>query len=206
MRAWASKSIAVLLGLFILYTSAFGAFESLIQRAIFLALVVALGLLMFPLGNGKPWRPAGIVIDVVLGAFTLAACTYVIINYDEIMGSLPTATWYDIALTVGVVVAVLDVSRRAIGGIFPAIALLGIAYALFGQYIDGRLGHRGFDIQFVTETLLLGDLGLWGLLLGVASTTISAFILFGSLLLFTGGGQTFMDLAIRVSGRSPGGA
>ncbi len=206
MRAWASKSIAVLLGLFILYTSAFGAFESLIQRAIFLALVVVLGLLMFPLGKGRPWRPAGIAIDIVLGAITLAACTYVIVNYDEIMGSLPTATWYDIALTVGVVVAVLDVSRRAIGGIFPTIALIGIAYALFGQYIDGPLGHRGFDIHFVTETLLLGDLGLWGLLLGVASTTISAFILFGSLLLFTGGGQTFMDLAIRVSGRSPGGA
>src|SRR5690606_6831217 len=41
---------------------------------------------------------------------------------------------------------------------------------------------------------------------GVASTTIGAFILFGSVLLFTGGGQTFMDLAIRLSGRSPGGA
>src|SRR5690606_40919009 len=129
MRAWASKSIAVLLGLFILYTSAFGAFESLVQRAIFLALVVVLGLLMFPLGSGKPWRPAGIAVDIVLGVVTLAACTYVIVNYDEIMGSLPTATWYDIALTVGVVVAVLDVSRRAIGGMLPAIALLAIASA-----------------------------------------------------------------------------
>jgi TRAP transporter 4TM/12TM fusion protein len=44
------------------------------------------------------------------------------------------------------------------------------------------------------------------LLVGVASTTIGAFILFGSVLLFTGGGQTFMDLAVRLSGRSPGGA
>src|SRR5690606_40462172 len=88
--------------------------------------------------------------------------------------------------------------------IFPTIALAGIAYALFGQYISGPLGHRGFDVYFVTETLLLGDLGIWGLLVGVASTTIGAFVLFGSVLLFTGGGQTFMDLAIRVSGRSPG--
>ena len=133
MRAWATKSIAVLLGLFILYTSAFGAFESLVQRAIFLALVVVLGLLMFPLGRDRPWRPLGVAVDAILGAFTLAACGYVIVNYDEIMSSLPMATRYDIALTVGVVVAVLDVSRRAIGGIFPAIALVGILYALFGQ-------------------------------------------------------------------------
>lgn len=206
MRAWASKAMAALLGLFILYTSAFGAFESLIQRAIFLALVVCLGLLMFPLGAGRRWRPVGIAADLLMAAVTLAACAYVIVNYDEIMGSLPTATSLDIALTVGLVVTVLEVSRRAIGTIFPAIAVAGIAYAFFGKYLSGPLGHRGFDVQFITETLLLGDLGIWGLLVGVASTTIGAFVLFGSVLLFTGGGQTFMDLAIRVSGRSPGGA
>jgi TRAP transporter 4TM/12TM fusion protein len=122
------------------------------------------------------------------------------------MGGFPVATYLDITLAAGIVLAVLEVSRRAIGGIFPLIAASGILYALFGQYIPGRLGHRGFDIDFVTETILLGDLGIWGLLVGVASTTIGAFILFGSVLLFTGGGQTFMDLAIRVSGRSPGGA
>ena len=206
MRAWASKTLAALLGLFILYTSAFGAFESLIQRAIFLALVVCLGLLMFPLGEGRRWRPAGVAVDAAMAAVTLAACGYVIVSYDEIMESLPTATALDIALTAGLVITVLEVSRRAIGAIFPIIALAGIGYAFFGQYISGPLGHRGFDVYFVTETLLLGDLGIWGLLVGVASTTIGAFVLFGSVLLFTGGGQTFMDLAIRVSGRSPGGA
>ncbi|MEK9970154.1 MAG: TRAP transporter fused permease subunit [Ferrovibrio sp.] len=206
MHAKATKGVAVLLGLFILYTSAFGSFEGLIQRASFVALIIVLGLLMFPLGAGKRWRPAGIMLDVLAGGVSVAACAYTIINYDEIMGSLPTATSLDIALTAGLVLTILEISRRAIGGVFPAIALCGLAYALLGQYIPGSLGHRGFDVYFVTETLLLGDLGIWGLLVGVASTTIGAFILFGSVLLFTGGGQTFMDLAIRLSGRSPGGA
>lgn len=206
MHAKATKLMAALLGLFILYTSAFGSFEGLIQRAIFVALIVLLGLLMFPLGAGKGWRPLGIVVDLIAAGISVAACAYTVVNYDEIMGSLPTATHLDIALTTGIVLTVLEISRRAIGGIFPAIALAGLAYALLGQYLPGSLGHRGFDIYFVTETLLLGDLGIWGLLVGVASTTIGAFILFGSVLLFTGGGQTFMDLAVRLSGRSPGGA
>ena len=206
MRALVSKTVAALLGLFILYTSAFGAFESLIQRAIFIGFVVCLGLLMFPLGEGRRWRAGVVVVDLALAAVSVAACAYVIVNYDEIMDSLPMATALDIALATGLVVAVLEVSRRAIGGIFPVIALAGIGYAFFGKYLDGPLGHRGFDVYFVTETLLLGDLGIWGLLVGVASTTIAAFVLFGSVLLFTGGGQTFMDLAVRLSGRSPGGA
>lgn len=206
MRPVLTKALAVLLGGFVLYTSAFGAFESIIQRAVFLALVIALGFAMFPLGAGRRWRPVGLAVDLALAGVSLAACVSVVVRYDEIMESLPEATRLDMLLTVGLVATVLEISRRAIGGVFPAIALAGVAYALFGQHLPGALGHRGFDASFITETLLLGDLGIWGLLLGVASTTIGAFILFGSVLLFSGGGQTFMDLAVRLSGRSVGGA
>ena len=206
VRDSSRKAVAVALGGFILATAAAGSFEGLIQRAVFVGFVVVLGLLMFPLAAGTRWRRAAIAVDAGLGAVTLAGCAYVIVEYETIMGSLPMATTLDIVLAAGLVLAILEVSRRAIGGIFPVIVLAGIAYALFGHHLPGRLGHRGFDVRFVTETLLLGDLGIWGLLVGVAATTIAAFILFGSTLLFTGGGQTFMDLAVRVSGRSPGGA
>ena len=57
----------------------------------------------------------------------------------------------------------------------------------------------------MTETLFLGDLGVWGMLMGVAATIIAAFTLFGGILLNTGGGQTFIDLAMRLGGRAPGG-
>lgn len=67
MRRKAATALAVAVGAFILYTSAFGPYESLVQRAIFLALVVCLGLLVYPLGRGaagvppaspsiSPWR------------------------------------------------------------------------------------------------------------------------------------------------------
>src|SRR3546814_3841744 len=46
----------------------------------------------------------------------------------------------------------------------PIFVALGLAYALFGHLLGGRLGHRGFDLAFTAETLYLGDLGVWGLL------------------------------------------
>ncbi|WP_226628714.1 TRAP transporter permease [Alloyangia pacifica] len=200
------KGLAILVGAFVFYTAATGPFEGLIQRAIFLALVASLGFALYPLGAGKSWRPLGLAIDLVLCAVTVGACGYVVWNYDEIMTTLPWATTLDMALTVGLVLSVLELGRRTVGLIFPVLVLIGIGYAMFGNLLPGALGHRGFDAAFVTETIFLGDLGIWGMLTGVAATVIAAFVLFGALLLHSGGGQAFMDLAMRLGGRQPGGA
>ncbi|BDW88666.1 TRAP transporter permease [Thalassospira tepidiphila] len=198
--------IALLVGIFVFYTAATGPFESLIQRAVFLALVTCLGLSLYPLGKGTGWRTIGLIVDLLLAAVTISACSYIVVNYDEIMTTLPWATQLDMALTVGLVVTVLEIGRRAVGAIFPVLVIVGLLYALLGEYLPGSLGHRGFDIEFVTETIFLGDLGIWGMLTGVAATVIAAFVLFGALLLHTGGGQSFMDLAMRLGGRQKGGA
>ncbi|WP_375259346.1 TRAP transporter permease, partial [Citreimonas sp.] len=200
------KALAVLVGAFVFYTAATGPFEGLVQRALFLALVACLGFALYPLGRGTVWRPLGLAIDLALAAVTVTACGYVVWNYETIMGSLPWATTLDMALTLGLVGAVLELGRRTVGLIFPVLVVLGLGYALLGDLLPGALGHRGFDRAFVTETIFLGDLGIWGMLTGVASTVIAAFVLFGALLLHTGGGQAFMDFAMRVGGRQPGGA
>ncbi|MFC3282134.1 TRAP transporter permease [Litchfieldella rifensis] len=206
MRENLTKALALALGGLILYTSATGPFDSLVQRAVFLALVILLGLTVYPLGAGKRWRPLGIAVDLTLAVGVVLACGYVAMNHERILVELPWATPRDMLLTGVLLVTILELSRRAIGMIFPLLVVAGLAYAHFGAAIPGPLGHRGFDVYYITETIYLGDLGVWGMLVGVAATTIAAFVLFGCLLLHTGGGQTFMDLALRVSGRSPGGA
>lgn len=206
MRDTAAKILAVFIGLFVLYTSAAGPFESLVQRALFLGLVVTLAALMYPLAPGSRLRPVAIVLDLALVVVTWIACGYIVLNYDKIMNSLPWATGADVAMTVGLVLAILEMGRRVVGLIFPTLVVIGLVYALLGHYIPGLLGHSQFDPYFVTETLFLGDLGIWGSLLSIAATVIAAFVLFGAFLLHTGGGQTFMDLAMRVGGKSPGGA
>ncbi len=204
LRGFATRWLSVALGLFVLYTAAFGQFDSLLQRSIFTAFTVTITVLIYPLRLSGA-RSLAALIDAVLIGAALAACLYVAVRHDEIMVSLPEAETHDMLLTAGLVIAVLEASRRAVGSIFPGLVIIGIAYAFFGQHLSGPLAHRSFDAGFVTETLLIGA-ALAGLLTGVAGTTIAAFVLFGSTLLFTGTGQTFMDIAVRLGGRSPGGA
>ncbi|MGP1254809.1 MAG: TRAP transporter permease [Kiloniellales bacterium] len=200
-------ALAGALGLFILYTSFFGAFESLIQRAIFVTVIGVLGFVMFPLGAGKPWRAWGLALDVLLASSLVAACVYIIANFDRIMTELPWAQPHEIALAAGAIAVVLELSRRVTGSLlFPAIVLLSLAYALLGHLIPGDFGHRGFDLAYLTEVVYLSDRGLWGLLVNVASTTLAAFVLFGAMLLHTGAGQTFFDLSARAGGKATGGA
>lgn len=199
------NALSILLVAFVLYTCATGPFESIIHRAIFVAILVVLGVFMYPLWSESRLRPLGIVVDASMALAAVVSCSYVIVNYELIMGSLPTAQTRDILMTACLVIIILEISRRAIGLIFPLIVVMIIVYTLFGEYVPGRLGHRGFDIYFLTETLFLGDLGIWGMLTGVAATVIAAFTVFGSVLLNTGGGRTFIDIAMRLGGRAPGG-
>lgn len=202
------NALSIFLFLFVLYTCATGPFESIIHRAIFVAILIVLGLFVYPLWSGNRLRPLGIVIDACMGAVAVISCVYVIANYELIMGSLgtlPMAETRDILMTAALVVIILEISRRAIGLIFPTIVFVILIYALFGEHIPGSLGHRGFDIYFLTETLFLSDLGIWGMLTGVAATVIAAFTMFGAVLLNTGGGRTFIDIAMRLGGRAPGG-
>jgi TRAP transporter 4TM/12TM fusion protein len=65
--------------------------------------------------------------------------------------------------------------------------------------------HPGFPLDYVIEQLYFSSGGLFGSLTGTSATFVAIFILFGALLQATGGGQTFMDLALLIAGRRIGG-
>lgn len=203
---WLAAGLAVGIGLFVFYTSYFGSFETLIQRAVFVAMIVPLSVLLFPLGRGKAWRPLGAIIDVAISAFVIVSTGYIVVNFERIMNDLPFAEQIDIILGFGTLLIILEMARRSASFVFPLIVGGVVVYAYFGDKIPGAFGHKGFGADYLTEVIFLSDRGLWGMLVSIASTTLAAFILFGALLLHTGAGQTFFDLSARAGGRSPGGA
>ena len=200
---------ALILGGFVFFTAAFGAFETLIQRSIFVAMITILGMAIYP-----PCRKAekrgllGTVVDILLVLSVVSSVIYIIARFEDLMGGGPTpaASAADIVMGTITSLTILEIARRVVGPVFPSVIILIILYALFGHHIPGAFGHRGFSVGFIIETIFLSDRGLWGLLVGIASRTLAAFVLFGNFLLFTGAGQTFFDLSARLSGRTPGGA
>lgn len=202
----AKKLAAFSLGIMILYTGLAGAFDSLVQRSIMLASVILLAFMVYPpTVKGRLFFP-GRIIDCVLCILAIAACLYVAWNQNRILTQLPIAEGVDIALCVVLVITVLEICRRSVGIAFPLLVLLSLAYVFFGDSLAGDFGHRGYGVEIVVETLFLSDLGMWGMLTGIGATVIASFVLFGAVLIRTGGSQVFMDLAMIFAANRVGGA
>ncbi|MCG6197468.1 TRAP transporter large permease subunit, partial [Anoxybacillus sp. LAT_38] len=85
------------------------------------------------------------------------------------------------------------------------IASLFLLYTYFGPYMPGFLEHRGNDVDRIIGHSYYTLEGILGTPLGVSSTFIFLFILFGAFLEKTGVGEYFNDLSLVIAGRRIGG-
>ncbi|MDA3948643.1 MAG: TRAP transporter fused permease subunit [Spirochaeta sp.] len=144
--------------------------------------------------------------DIVLALIGVSITLYVFFDYPQIINQygLPRGTW-QIAISFVLIALILEAARRMIKPTLPIIALLFLAYAVFGHLIPGTFGHPRYDLATLSGQLFLTTGGLWGLLLGVSTDVIAIFVFFGAFVFATGGGTGFMRLAVRIAGRFSGG-
>ena len=199
-----AAAIAVLFALFQLYTAFAGAFPDLIQRSIHMGFAIVLAFLLYSASNRSP-RERPSVLDFLVMIMGVAVCSYAAHNYDRIMMNPGISNEWDLVLGIIAVVIVLEMTRRILSWILPAIAVLTVLYAYFGQYLPDVFAHRGFSVSYILETLYMSTSGLWGTVTGVSATVVAGFLIFGSILYYTGGGEIFVDLAKAIAGRSYGG-
>ena len=203
---WVIGLVCVLFTLFQIYTAGFGQYPSMIQRSIHAAFCLVLCFLILPAFKGKPrGRPS--LANILLALVSAILCSYIVFSYDRLMESIGLEAMPRELVMGGVLVLlVLEAARRATGVTLPLLASLTMGYALLGGYIPGNWGHAGFSYQYVIEYLYLGPEGLWGVLTGISATLVAAFIIFGAILMTTGGADSFMKIALLLGGRSYGGA
>ncbi len=216
--AFAACALAVSLALFHLYVAAFGTPETRSFRGTHLAVMMVLAFLLYPLGRGSfrepVWRPKepgnldralGFAIDLVLVALTIGIQAYALYDIEAFNfrgGDLETA---DLVLGGLMIVLVLEATRRTVGMAMVLITLFFIVQSLFS--------HRFFWIFFgpptsyrkYVDVIFMRADGIFGIPLMVVATYILLFVIFGALLLRSGAGRFFIDLAIALTGRLTGG-
>ena len=203
----AGRLIAVALiafSAFQLYTAAFGVLDARVQRAIHLAFGMSLVFLLYP-ARSRGSRKSLPLYDVVLGILAALVPLYLVVFYQDIVMRAGLPTTMDIIVATIAVLLVLEGARRVVGTPIVVIAILFLVYAYVGPYLPGFLAHRGYSFTQIANHMYYTTEGIFGIPLGVSSTFIFLFILFGAFLEKTGIGRFFIDLANAVAGFASGG-
>lgn len=203
----AVRTFAAGTGLWTIYAAVFSRADTLTLIMTFLSLMLVLTfVLVGPSAKSDPNR----IYTIDWGLALLAAVTgiYFVSQADVIaqrITLLDPLTTYDVAFASMILILTLEAMRRTVGLGLTAIVIPFLCYNLFGDRIDGVLGHGVITYEHFLDITVFTTDGLFGVPLRVAATYAFLFVLFGTTLAYAGGSAFFFNMAAYLTGRSPGG-
>ena len=186
------------------YSLGFGVFNAGEARAIHLAFAFILVFAAYPALKSSP-RDKIPLQDWVLAILAAACALYIFVFQGELARrpGLPTTT--DVVVGVAGVLFLLEAARRSLGVALPIVAILFLLYAFFGPYMPDLFAHRGASVPRAATQYWLTAEGVFGVALGVSTSFVFLFVLFGSLLEKAGAGNYFIQVAFALLGHLRGG-
>lgn len=139
------------------------------------------------------------IISIVLVIASMVSLLYIMSQWKDIAMSGgdtgPMDAWMGLLL----IVLVLEGARRGVGVFLALICLFFFTYPFYSEYLPGVLGSRGYSVTRVSELLTTTSQGIFGIPLGVSSTYIILFSIYGAFLSEFGAGDFFFKLANRLT-------
>ncbi|WP_339080501.1 TRAP transporter permease [Pseudomonas sp. TMP9] len=195
-QLWIASPLPFIIGM--------GVFNDTETRSIHLAFALLLAFLAYPAFKQSP-RDRVPLLDIALGLVAAASAAYLFIFYQQLAlrpGSLTTADMLTACIGIPLL---LEATRRVLGPPLAIIALLFLIYSLAGPYMPGMLAHRGVSFNAMANHQWITTEGVFGIALGVSTSFVFLFVLFGALLERAGAGHYFIQLAFSLLGHYRGG-
>ncbi|MFV0300061.1 MAG: TRAP transporter permease [Paracoccus sp. (in: a-proteobacteria)] len=194
----AVMTVAVAMSLFHLYIAWFGPPNAFTLRATHFGFALVLAYLTLPFTAARAGKSPGIT-DLILMAAALAAAAYPIVNqtyFNTRMAYVGPVSVMDQVMATVMIVTVLEATRRAVGPILPATALIFLGYQIF---------FTGADLTRLLEYQYMTTDALFGVPAQVSATYVVLFVIFGAMAERFGIGKLFMDFALALTGHTAGG-
>ncbi len=182
----------------------FGVFNNTEARSIHLAFAIFLAFTAFPAFKRSPrdYIPVQDWIFAALGAFSAA---YIYLFYTQLSGRSGAPTTVDLVVAVIGMLMLLEATRRALGPPLMIVAIVFLAYTFGGPYMPDVIAHKGQSLSKVMSHQWLTTEGVFGIALGVSTSFVFLFVLFGALLEQAGAGNYFIKVAFALLGHLKGG-
>lgn len=185
--------------------------------SIFAMLGLTICFLTVPLSPRFKFARWSQAVDWVLVGMTLFSCGFVAIQTEPVFSAVwlggtslgnRAAAETPVDYFVGILglIVVLEATRRSIGIALPLLAMLFVAYALFGRDMPSWMfPHKGYSVGRIVSQTFLHSQGVFGTALSVMFTFVLLFVVFGSFLESSGATAFIIHFAKRLFGRTAGG-
>lgn len=173
-------------------------------RAIHLAFAIFLAYTAYPTFKSSPrnYIPVQDWFMALVGAFCAA---YLFIFYAELADRPGIPTRLDLIVSVVGLIMLLEATRRALGPPLMVVATVFILYTFGGPYMPDIIAHKGASLVKGMSHYWLSTEGVFGVAVGVSTSMVFMFVLFGALLETAGAGNYFIRCAFAALGHMRGG-
>jgi len=195
-QLWYASPLPFLLG--------FGVFNNTEARSIHLAFAIFLAFTAFPAFRRSP-RDHIPVQDWILAAVGAFCAAYIYIFYTELSGRSGAPTTVDLVTAVIGMLLLLEATRRALGPPLMIVAIVFLIYTFGGAHMPDVIAHKGQSLHKVMSHQWLTTEGVFGIALGVSTSFVFLFVLFGAMLEQAGAGNYFIKVAFALLGHLKGG-
>jgi TRAP-type uncharacterized transport system fused permease subunit len=182
----------------------FGILNDTEARAIHLAFGLFLAFTAYPAFKSSP-RSYVPLADWALALIAAFAGAYLFLFYRELAGRPGQPTTLDLVTAGAGIALLLEATRRSLG--LPMVIVAGafIAYTFAGPSMPDVLQHKGASLTKFLQHQWITTEGVFGIALGVSTSFVFLFVLFGTLLDKAGAGNWMMQISIALLGHLRGG-
>lgn len=186
------------------FTVGFGIFNDTEARSIHLMFALFLAFIAFPARkkSAKDFIPASDYIFASIAAFTSG---YIYFFYHQISDRPGAPNTVDIIIGCIGLVFLLEATRRTLGPPLMTIAIIFLIYCFLGPYMPNVIAHKGVSLSELINHQWITTEGVFGIALGVSTSFVFLFVLFGALLEQAGAGNYFIQSAFALFGHFKGG-
>ncbi|TYB88055.1 TRAP transporter permease [Oceaniovalibus sp. ACAM 378] len=154
------------------------------------------------LGSPKDRIPSW---EWALAIISAATALYLFVYYRDISGRVGAPITQDFVVGVAGIILLLEATRRALGPALMIVASVFLMYTVLGPQMPGIIAHKGNNLSEIINHHWITTEGVFGIALGVSTSFVFLFVLFGSLLDRAGAGNYFIQVAFSLMGHMRGG-
>ncbi|SIT04597.1 TRAP transporter, 4TM/12TM fusion protein [Roseivivax lentus] len=154
------------------------------------------------LGSPKDRVPVWEWAMAIAGA---ATALYIFFAYEGIATRVGAPIQQDLIVGAIGLMLLLEATRRSLGPALMIVATVFLCYTFLGPYMPQLIAHSQKSLGVVVNHQWITTEGVFGIALGVSTSFVFLFVLFGSLLDKAGAGNYFIQVAFSLMGHMRGG-